>query len=94
MDPGNTARILTALRVLAAFYKLGQTATMEDIANVRRWAGDESLSPMDAAASVVRRELENGRRDPSGTGVNAPGTHASDSDALDREELEKWFRSR
>jgi len=33
-------------------------ATPEDEMNVRWWAGDEALSPPEAAAVVIRRELE------------------------------------
>jgi hypothetical protein len=61
VDESSTARILAALRVLTTYYKFGQTASLEDMDNVRRWASDESLSAPDAAMIVVRRELE--RRD-------------------------------
>jgi hypothetical protein len=46
-----------ALRVLTTHCKLGETATLEDVENVRWWAGDETLSPPEAATVVVRREL-------------------------------------
>ena len=54
----STARMLAALRVLTTFYKFGEMASLEDIDNVRKWAGDETLSPTDAAVVVVRRELD------------------------------------
>jgi len=61
VDANSTARMLTALRVLTTFYRFSETATLEDIGNVLSWAGDQTLSPPDAAVVVVRRELD--RRD-------------------------------
>ena len=58
VDTRSTARMLAALRVLTTFYKFGEMASREDIDNVRKWAGDETLSPTDAAVVVVRRELD------------------------------------
>lgn len=54
----STSRMLTALRVLTTFYRFGETATLEDVYNVRKWAGDETLSTTDAAVVVVRQALE------------------------------------
>jgi hypothetical protein len=48
----------TALRVLSTHCKLGEMATPEDVENVRWWAGDATLSPAEAAAVIVWRELE------------------------------------
>jgi hypothetical protein len=62
MEAGSTSRMQTALRVLSTHCKLGETATPEDVEKVRSWAGDETLSPADAAAVIVWRELEE-RRD-------------------------------
>ena len=64
MEAGSTSRMQTALRVLSTHCKLGETATPEDVEKVRSWAGDETLSPADAAAVIVWRELEE-RRDGS-----------------------------
>jgi len=58
MEAGSTSRMQTALRVLSTHCKLGETATPEDVEKVRSWAGDETLSPADAAAVIVWRELE------------------------------------
>jgi hypothetical protein len=58
VDTSSTARMLTALRVLTTFYQFGETATLEDIDKVRGWAGDRTLSTPEAAAVVVRRELD------------------------------------
>ena len=58
MEAGSTSRMQAALRVLSTHCKLGETATPEDVENVRSWAGDESLSPAEAAAVIVWRELE------------------------------------
>ncbi len=68
MDTDNTSRILTALRVLTTFYEFGETATLEDMENVRRWAGDEELSPADAAVIVVRQELDRRQHEQPRTG--------------------------
>ena len=61
METGSTARMHAALRVLATYCKLGNTATPEDVENVRWWAGDETLSPSEAATTVVQRELQRSR---------------------------------
>jgi hypothetical protein len=58
MEAGSTSRMQTALRVLSTHSKLGEMATPEDVENVRSWAGDETLSPAEAAAVIVWRELE------------------------------------
>jgi hypothetical protein len=47
-----------ALRVLSTHCKLAETATPEDVENVRWWAGDETLSLPEAAAVIIWRELE------------------------------------
>jgi hypothetical protein len=57
-ESGSTVRMLAALRVLGTHCKLGKTATPEDLENVRWWAGDETLSPPEAATIVIQRELQ------------------------------------
>jgi hypothetical protein len=61
METASTARMHAALRVLTTHCKLGDTATPEDVENVRWWAGDETLSPSEAAKTVVQRELQKSR---------------------------------
>jgi hypothetical protein len=58
IEASSTVRLEVALRVLTTYCDLGKTATPEDEMNVRWWAGDEALSPPEAAAVVIRRELE------------------------------------
>jgi hypothetical protein len=56
-NPDYTARIRVALRVLSALYNIGGPAGCEDVAAVRQWAGDKSLSDADAAIAVIEREI-------------------------------------
>jgi hypothetical protein len=58
MEAASTVRMQAALRVLSTHCQLGTTATPEDEENVRWWAGDETLSPPEAATVVVHRELQ------------------------------------
>ena len=61
MEAGSSSRMQAALRVLSAHCKLGETATPEDVENVRWWAGDKALSPPKAATVIIWRELEERR---------------------------------
>lgn len=58
MEADSTLRMQAALRVLSTHCRLGETATPEDVENVRWWADDETLSPAEAAAVIIWRELE------------------------------------
>ena len=69
IEATSTVRLEVALRVLTTYCDLGKTATQEDEMNVRWWAGDEALSPPEAAAVVIRRELERDRAAGSLTAV-------------------------
>jgi hypothetical protein len=60
METGSTVRLEAALRVLTTHCDLGKTATPEDEENVRWWAGNEVLSPAEAATVVIHRELKHG----------------------------------
>jgi hypothetical protein len=60
MEAGSAVRMEAALRVLTTHCDLGKTATPEDEENVRWWAGNEALSPAEAATVVIQRELKHG----------------------------------
>ena len=57
MDNKSAARIKVALRVLAAYSRIGDPANIDEIHLVKIWCGDESLSDAEAAIAVINREL-------------------------------------
>ena len=60
MEAGSRVRMEAALRVLTTHCDLGKTVTPEDEENVRWWAGNEALSPTEAATVVIQREIKQG----------------------------------
>jgi hypothetical protein len=57
MDNNSAARIKVALRVLAAYSRIGAPANIDEIHLVKIWCGDESLPDDEAAIAVINREL-------------------------------------